>query len=338
MFVKPLKIELSENKKDSKGRIQILRAGDFDHDWYGKMSFDEDVFENMIKNFENNVRGIEIAVNYSHFAGGEAAGWIEKLEIVDGGLYADVRWTKEAKEKIEDERFKYISAEFENDYKDNESGKHFGVTLLGAALTNIPFVKNMDRVLSELKDLPEEAHEKLKAFVLSKTEKETKTMKFDELLEALKSLSEDEKSKVIEAIGVKTLSEGNKDGDKQLQEENKKLKTELEDKNKEIQFSEMLREGKVVPGQKEAFMKGDMKAFAEGAVDINLKAKGTGKQELSDDKSGKSEEQDEMTADQASDKILELAEEMAEKKKMNLSDAISRVRHDNPDLVKIIAQ
>lgn len=333
MFIKPIKIELSESAdKVEMGRIQILREGEFEHNYYGKMKFDETVFATMIKNFKKNVRGIEIAVNYSHNSGGEAAGWIKSLEYKEGGLFADVEWTDEGQDKISKNKFKYISAEFDEDYKDPESGKYFGAILLGAALTNIPFVKNMNKVLSEIEGMPPEAQNEIKEF-FEKQKKEPKKMNFEELLEALKTLSEDQKAQVTKALGVK-LSEDNQ-GDIKLSEEIKTLKMQLDEKNKEIQFSEMLSTGKVVPAQKDAFLKGDMKAFAEGAVKINLDEKGTqGSGENGDDKSGKS--QDPMTAEQAQDKILELAEAVVEKKKINLSEAIAQVRQENPDLVKKI--
>jgi phage I-like protein len=332
MFIKPIKIELSESAdKVEMGRIQILRDGEFEHSWYGTMKFDSGVFANMIKNFNDNVRGIEIAVNYSHDSGGEAAGWIKSLEYVDGGLFADVEWTDDAKEKIVKKKFKYISAEFDTEYKDPESGKKFGSTLLGAALTNIPFVKNMNKVLSDIEGMPPEAQNEIKEF-FEKQKKEHKKMDFNELLEALKTLSEDQKAQVTTALGVK-LSE-NTQGDVKLAEENKTLKMQLEQKEKEIEFSEMLSNGKVVPAQKESFLSGDMKTFAENAVKINLDEKGTGGSQNDDDKSGKSE--DEMTAEQAEDKILELAEAEVEKKKINLSEAIAQIRLENPDLVKKI--
>lgn len=325
MFIKPIKIQLSEDSNNVEmGRIQILREGEFEHSWYGTMKFDGDVFGNMIKNFQSNVRGIEIAVNYSHNSGGEAAGWIKDLQYVDGGLFADVEWTEDAKEKIKANKFKYISAEFDTEYKDAESGQKYGATLLGAALTNIPFVKNMNKVLSEIEGMPPEAQDKIKEF-FNKQKKETKKMNFDEMLEALKTLSDDQKTQVTKALGVK-LAEDQQD-DVKLSEEIATLKAELDNKNKEIQFSEMLANGQVVPSQKEAFMTGDMKAFAENAVKINLAEKGTGAN-VPVEKG--------MTAKEAEDKILELAEKIKTEKQVNYQEAVSRARLENPDLVKII--
>jgi phage I-like protein len=333
MFIKPMKIELSESAdKVEMGRIQILREGEFEHSWYGTMKFDDGVFQSMIKNFQSNVRGIEIAVNYSHNSGGEAAGWIKSLEHIDGGLFADVEWTEDAKEKIKANKFKYISAEFDTEYKDPEGGQKYGATLLGAALTNIPFVKNMNKVLSDIEGMPPEAQNKIKEF-FDKQKKETKKMNFEEMLEGLKTLSEDQKKQVATSLGVK-LAEDVKP-DVKLSEEIASLKAELDKKDKEIQFSEMLANGKVVPSQKEAFMSGDMKAFAENAVKINLSENGTqngGKN--TDDKAGKTE--DKMTSDEASAKILELAEKIKTEKQVNFAEAVSQARRQKPDLVKII--
>lgn len=71
-----------------------------------------------------------------------AAGWFEKLEWRESGLFAiDVEWTDRAAQMIEGGEYKYISPVFTYD---RDSGAITGV--LNAALTNNPALDGMDAV------------------------------------------------------------------------------------------------------------------------------------------------------------------------------------------------
>ena len=77
-----------------------------------------------------------------------AAGWIkpETLKFVEGkGLFAEVKWTKKAKEHIDAGEYRYISS---NIIYNKETGEV--VSLFGAALVNHPAVDGMEPV-TELK-------------------------------------------------------------------------------------------------------------------------------------------------------------------------------------------
>lgn len=126
----------------------IVRVGDWEES-YKEFKISLDDLNSMITNFKNNVLSLdkgEIQFNYSHTSYAEAAGWIEDLQIENNVLQAQVRWTKKARQRIEDEEFKYVSAEIDFAYRDEESGDRYGVTLTGAALTNIPFVRGLKAV------------------------------------------------------------------------------------------------------------------------------------------------------------------------------------------------
>ena len=64
---------------------------------------------------------------------------------------------------VADEEYKGISPSIHRNYQDNESGKVFNVMLKGAALTNVPFLKDMQTVeLSELSEDKQKAIRMLK--------------------------------------------------------------------------------------------------------------------------------------------------------------------------------
>lgn len=132
--------------------VDIIRVGNWRNS-YKEFEITPDQIDKIIANFDDNVLRLdkgEVQFNYSHASYAEGAGWISALrsEFRDGVkvLQAQVRWTKAAKEKIADEAFKYVSAELDFNYNDEESGERHGITLTGAALTNIPFVRGLKSV------------------------------------------------------------------------------------------------------------------------------------------------------------------------------------------------
>jgi len=131
--------------------VEILRTGEWDHPQYGKIKITEPVIDNMIKNFYNNVRGVDLAVDQAHKPDDGAAGWFKELRKEDTGiavrLMAKIEWTPTGKELIKSKIFRYFSPEFTFNYKDAETGNQIKNVLFGGALTNRPFIKGMAPVL-----------------------------------------------------------------------------------------------------------------------------------------------------------------------------------------------
>jgi phage I-like protein len=145
-------IKFADEVKDI-SKIQVLRAGKYKYWDDSTLEITTDMLRNMKKNFDSNVLKIDCAIDYFHNSFAEAAGWIKAimLENSDTELWAEVEWTEEAKEKILSKEIRYVSADFNMNYKDNETGIEHGVTLNGAGLTNRPFVKGMNPILSEFR-------------------------------------------------------------------------------------------------------------------------------------------------------------------------------------------
>ncbi len=139
--------------------IMILPEGEFEHPKWGKLDLTRRTLDEMVQNFNERARGIDIALDYDHKASSgdsRAPGWIEAMEVrpakagAPAGLWAKVRWTPIGLQDIKDQIYRYVSAEFKEDYEDNVSGdKHHNV-IIGATLTNRPFMKQMPAV--KLKD------------------------------------------------------------------------------------------------------------------------------------------------------------------------------------------
>lgn len=132
--------------------VEIMRTGQWEHPLYGPISIMESDLDGFIANFFANVRGIDIAVDQEHKPEAGAMGWFKKLWKIprdDEGfsLQAEIQWTYQGEQLIRDGIYRYFSPEFTNEWKDPESGRIYKNVLFGGALTNRPFIKNMDPIL-----------------------------------------------------------------------------------------------------------------------------------------------------------------------------------------------
>jgi hypothetical protein len=226
-------------------------------------------------------------------------------------------------------------------YKDNETGIEHGVTLNGAGLTNRPFVKGMNPILSEISAMIDKSPEKIddiQRILSNGSKKGNEIMNYDEIKKALVSvqLSDDQKNEVARLINVEDKSA-------KLSEEIQVLKTTVSAKDQEIQklsdenknmkkeaeFSVLLSEGKAVPAQKAAYLSGDMAEFVKLSVAVNLSAKGTGNGDQGNEPK---------TAEEAEAKVIVLAEKKREAdKNLTLEQSIGLVLSENPALKKLLA-
>lgn len=143
--------------------IMLLPEGQFDHPTFGRINLSRGVLDEMVRHFQDGTRGIELALDYDHRAGttgdSRAPGWIEALEyrpaqptpgtpsgVMPAGLWARVRWTPLGLSDVQNQIYRYISAEFRPVYKDDLSGAISRNVVIGATLTNRPFMKQMPAV------------------------------------------------------------------------------------------------------------------------------------------------------------------------------------------------
>lgn len=234
--------------------VQILRAGNFDHPFYGVMLITNTVLSDMVRNFSENVRRQDLAVDYFHESDKEAAGWFTELYLSDDGkeLWGKVKWTPRAQKMIRDKEVRYFSADFAFEWTDPESGVAYKNVLFGGGLVNRPFVKDMQPVVE-----------------LSEGNIQMKTV--EQLQNEIKTLGEQH------AEEIRKLGETVKAKDGEISELKGKVATlnkAKEDADHEAIFNKMLGEGKACAAQKAAWMDRDMVKFAEGHQPTNLAPKG----------------------------------------------------------------
>lgn len=304
--------------------IQILRVGTFFHEGQPVQITKKDL-KTMRDNFKNNVRGIDIMLDYSHNSEGEAAAWFQELYLSENGseLWAKVDWTETGADSVRKKKYRYVSADFNFAYKDNESLKEYGPTLLGAGLTNRPVVKNMNpTVLSEDKN-----NNKEYGMTLEEMKKELEEMKKEnkELKEKLA-----EKDKNLSESALKEREEKLAEKEKAVKLSEEKIEKEKIENEKKAEFDTMLSEGKAVEAQREAYIKGDMAEFVKNAVDpktLNFSEKGDGTNNGDNKNSPK-------TDTPAQDEVISLAEKKVKEDGVDLGEGISLVLSENSELAE----
>jgi hypothetical protein len=303
--------------------VQVLKTGTFFDKRYGQFEITASMLQTIKQNYDTDVRRLELSFDYMHDSENVAAGWVKGLELRETGtqLWAQVEWTPAGTKKLADKEFRYVSADFAQNYIDNETLKEYGPCLLGAALTNRPVIKGMDPItLTEGEGKMDEKDKLIEQLQAKIKELEAKAKPADDA-----GGSDDEK----EMASKKALAEKDQqmaDMKKKLDEYAEKDKKADEDKKlseKKAKFEKLLSDGKAVKAQEEAFMKGDMEKFFELSEKTHGENEGHGKETTGTKAAG------------AEDEVLKLAEKkLKDKDAKDIGSAISMVLSENADLKK----
>jgi len=114
----------------------------------GRPSFevDPESLAAMVKAF--GVRGTDLVIDYEHqsLTGGQApaAGWIKDLEVREDGLWAQVEWTSQAQEYLNQREYRYFSPVLRLDPATRRPQE-----LMHVALTNIPAIQGIKPVVAK---------------------------------------------------------------------------------------------------------------------------------------------------------------------------------------------
>lgn len=169
--------------------VTLTRTGSFTDPRYGRFVISRDMLLSMVRNFEANVVGVQIFADLDHNPGNGAAGEFKKLAVEGDRLRALVEWTDFGLDALKSKGYRYFSAEYHENWRDNEAGNEHGPVLLGAGLTIRPVIKGLDPVdpntirLSESDhNIPTILHPELNTTLLQ----EIHTM-WKELIELLKA-------------------------------------------------------------------------------------------------------------------------------------------------------
>lgn len=316
----PIAIQLAEGAEKAPEKIQVIRTGQFHHPTYGKFEITKNHLLAFKANFDARVRGVDIALDYGHNSEGEAAAWFKSIELSDDGqeLWAVPEWTPDGAASVLAKKFRYVSADFNFDYQDNETLKKHGPTLLGAGLTNRPVVKGQAPVieLTEGRELEVDPKDKM----------------IEELKAKIAELEAKLGGGVAAAAQMGDMKKELEEKDKALSEMKAKvaaLESDKETAAKKAQFDTKLSEGVVVEAQRAAFMSGDMTKFMELAQPVKLSDKGH----------GVTPPPAPAKAKDAADEVIELAEKaVAEKRAPDVVAGISLVLSENAELAKRYAE
>src|SRR5690348_2984540 len=94
-----------------------MPLGTYEHPLHGKIDITPERIARFAENVRNNVREIELDIDYDHKAnGGDAAGWVRQAEARPDGLWILVEWTKSAYGKIKERAYRYFSPEFVDEW------------------------------------------------------------------------------------------------------------------------------------------------------------------------------------------------------------------------------
>jgi len=251
----PIDLMFAE-QKDGGYELQVLKPGKWDHPNYGMVEITPEIQQEFVDNFNKDLRAhsssIGLPVDEEHYSDKGAVGWIKQL-INKGneGLFAMVEWNSKGRQMIKDAIYRFFSPEFYFQYEDPEDRRLYNNVLIGGALTNRPYFKELNPVvLSEnliiktmnIKDLIAKNLADLtddeKAFVTShyaELDEENKN-KFEEL----KPQETEEEKKAREDAEAKAKADAEAEAKKKADDEAAAEQAKKDEEAKEMSEKKML--------------------------------------------------------------------------------------------------
>lgn len=126
--------------------VTVTRTGRFTDPRYGEFEITREMLLSMVRNFEADVYGQEIFFDVSHRPENGAAAKVLQLSVEGDRLRAQLEWTDYGIEAVRKRGMRYLSAEYHENFVDNEHSKAHGPTLLGGGLTVRPVIKRLDPI------------------------------------------------------------------------------------------------------------------------------------------------------------------------------------------------
>ena len=181
--------------------VHALPIGHYKHPLYGTIDITTDRAKNFADGVKSKVRGIDPSINYVHDNNNVAAGWVKDAENRVDGVWLFVEWVSDAAKQISEKKWRYFSAEYADEWEDPQ-GKKFKDVILGGALTNRPFMKNLVPL-----NLSEATYETAFELVSVLTGKDIDSLKGGNNV----TLSDDDVKKIVEGLAVKLTENKTKD-------------------------------------------------------------------------------------------------------------------------------
>lgn len=126
--------------------IKVYPYSSWSHPIFSDTEIDQETAQALKESFDNKYYGEQdYVVSYDHgldpAKGGKAAGWYEKLDVRDDGLWGLVRFTDIARQEIDAGEWRYFSGEHFDEFKNPHTGEEYNLVFSGGAVTNKPYVK-----------------------------------------------------------------------------------------------------------------------------------------------------------------------------------------------------
>lgn len=115
----------------------LLPVGEFYDKRYGHVSITDSKLQQMAENF-GKYPSYEVPVKLGHDDGAKSPGKVIRIEAKPEGLEITMTVDQQTASDINKKQYRYMSAEYDEDYYDKATGKRVGAVLLGAALVNQP--------------------------------------------------------------------------------------------------------------------------------------------------------------------------------------------------------
>lgn len=121
----------------------LPKPGQYQHPSWGTVKIDAARNRNFVEQFQRGVYQKQLPLDAEHqttLSG--AMGWIDALrQNSDGSVDAHVAWTDRGRKMMADQRFKYVSPSWFDEWPDPVDGTRHKDVLFGGALTTRPFFK-----------------------------------------------------------------------------------------------------------------------------------------------------------------------------------------------------
>lgn len=121
----------------------LPRSGNYTHPKWGKVKASSERNARFVDGFRQGVYGQQLPVDVEHEGKAwGAVGYLKDLrQNSDGSVDAQVDWNDRGRLLIKQDRFKYISPEWYDEWQDPATDRVYKDVLIGAALTTRPFFK-----------------------------------------------------------------------------------------------------------------------------------------------------------------------------------------------------
>ena len=123
--------------EDTRFIYNLLPVGEFYDKRYGRVSITPAKVQQMAENF-GKCPAYEVPVKLGHEQGAKSPGKVIAAAAKPEGLEITMMVDAETAQAINDKQYRYMSAEYDEDYHDKKTGEKVGAVLLGAALVNQP--------------------------------------------------------------------------------------------------------------------------------------------------------------------------------------------------------